>query len=121
MCWHDDPRTPMVLSVFVLFFVFLGPWVSADRVALDYGASAKVENLGIAGRLKAELEKQGLEVRDGCFRLWGIDESPDSFEVIKTCALLLYATWITKKGSTRLQLAGAATLTGGDLERDGSR
>lgn len=77
----------MILSLLVLFFVLLGssPWVSADKAAPENDASAEAENLGFAGRLKAELKKQGLAVKDGCFKLWGIEECPDSFARIEIC------------------------------------
>jgi hypothetical protein len=44
-----------------------------------------VDNLGIGGRLKAELKKQGFEVKDGYFQLWRIEDCPDSFKVLGTC------------------------------------
>jgi hypothetical protein len=39
-----------------------------------------------ARRFEAELEKQGFEVNEGYFKLWGIDECPNSLPVMGGCA-----------------------------------
>jgi len=38
-----------------------------------------------ARRFEAELEKQGFEVNEGYYKLWGIEECPESFPVLGGC------------------------------------
>src|SRR5512137_356399 len=78
---------PRILArlLFVLSVVLLGgvPQASADGVAQESKASAEVDHMG--GRLKAELKKQGFEVKEGYFQLYGIEDCPATFELMKTC------------------------------------
>ena len=79
------PHRTLVRSLFVLLLVFLAgaPAASADRVAPESNTSAEA---GIGGgRLKAELKQQGFEVKEGYFNLWGIEQCPETFELMGTC------------------------------------
>ena len=79
------PRSILVRSLFVLALVIVGgaPAASADRVAPENPASEEVDDIG--GRLTAGLEKRGFEVGKGYFQLWGIEQCPESFELMGTC------------------------------------
>ena len=35
--------------------------------------------------MKAELKQQGFEVKEGYFNLWGIEQCPETFELMGTC------------------------------------
>jgi len=78
-------RRTLIHLLFVLSVVFLGavPAASADRAAPE--GSGPVREGQIDGRLKAELLKQGFEVKEGYFKLWTIEDCPDSFAVMGTC------------------------------------
>jgi hypothetical protein len=71
------------LLVLAVAFLGTGPVASAGRAAPE--GSAPGPGTNIAGRLKAELKKQGLEVKEGYFQLWRIEDCPASFAVMETC------------------------------------
>ncbi len=73
----------VVLAVLVLFVVWGALPASAGPAGPEAGPPA------VAGipkdRFMAELVKRGLRVAEGYFQLWGIEECPESYELMGSC------------------------------------
>ena len=70
------------LSVLFVVLLVAGLVACAGRDASESRAS---EVGDFARRFKARLEKQGFQVNEGYFKLWGVEECPESFKVLGGC------------------------------------
>lgn len=78
-------RRILFRSLLMLWIIFLAVGLAActSRDAHERQAS-EVDDF--ARRFQAELEKQDLEVNEGYFKLWGVEECPESLPIIGGCA-----------------------------------